>query len=454
MSQIKLVIFDLDGVLVDTKEVHYEALNAALQDLAPEYVISKEDHLTIYDGLSTSKKLDMLVEKGLNPLLKPGISTTKQLYTIDKLDKIKFDPAKVEIFKDLKGMGYKICVASNAIKSTVEVALQLIGVRGLVDYVFSNQDVIHPKPAAEIYLLCCIATNISPTETLIIEDSLVGRHGAKNSGCHVLEVEDENWTRDQLFQALNVPEAKRKWSYKRLQVVIPMAGAGSRFEKAGYTFPKPLIEVRGKPMIQVVVENLAVDARFTFIAQKSHTEKYNLKTVLNLIAPNCNLVQIEGITDGAACTVLRAADQLNWDDPLMIVNSDQFLEFDPAEFYYTASTDKHADGYIVTFKNTHPKWSYAKVVNGYVEQVAEKNPISTDATVGVYYFKHARDFIESTMDMIEANDRTNNEFYVAPVFNHALKRGLKFKTFEIDKMHGIGTPEDLSTFLETYKGTI
>ena len=226
-----------------------------------------------------------------------------------------------------------------------------------------------------------------------------------------------------------------------------MAGAGSRFEKAGYTFPKPLIDVNGKPMIQVVVENLNIDAQHIFIVQKSHYEKYNLQATLNLISPGCEIIQIEGVTEGAACTTLLAKNLINNDEPLLIANSDQYVDWDSSEFMYSMVADS-IDAGILTFKSTHPKWSYAKLdADGFVSQVAEKKPISNIATVGIYYWKKGADYVKYTEQMINKNIRTNNEFYVCPVFNQAIEDDKKIKIFEIQKMTGLGTPEDLQIFL-------
>jgi dTDP-glucose pyrophosphorylase len=236
-----------------------------------------------------------------------------------------------------------------------------------------------------------------------------------------------------------------------MNVLIPMAGAGSRFAQAGYTFPKPLIEVNGKPMIQVVVDNLNVDAHFIFIVQREHYEKYNLKSVLNLIAPGCDIVQVDGLTEGAACTTLLAKDLINNDEPLLMANSDQFVEWSSNECLYAFTADT-IDGGIVTFESTHPKWSFAKLGDdGFVSEVAEKNPISNIATVGIYYWSHGSDYVKYAEQMIEKNIRVNNEFYVCPVFNEAIADGKKFRVKNIERMWGIGTPEDLNYFLENYK---
>jgi dTDP-glucose pyrophosphorylase len=210
----------------------------------------------------------------------------------------------------------------------------------------------------------------------------------------------------------------------------------------------------GKPMIQVVVDNLNMDAQFIFIVQKSHLEKYNLTQTLNLIAPNCKIVTVDGLTEGAACTTLLAKEYINSDKQLVIANSDQFVEWCSDEFMYNMVTSG-VDGGILTFNSTHPKWSFAKVNdNGFVTEVAEKNPISNMATVGIYYWKKGSDYVKYAEEMIQKNIRVNNEFYVCPVFNQAIADNKKIKTYNIEKMWGIGTPEDLNVFINNYVSNI
>jgi dTDP-glucose pyrophosphorylase len=292
---------------------------------------------------------------------------------------------------------------------------------------------------------------------LIIEDSHIGRQGALDSGASLLAVEDSHdvtWTKiNNKLSHMNSQTIKNNipWKDSKLNVLIPMAGAGSRFAQMGYTFPKPLIEVNGKPMIQVVVENLNIEAHYIFIVQKENYEKYNLKYLINLIAPGCDIVQVEGVTEGAACSTLLAKDYINNDAPLVMANSDQFIEWNSNECMYAFSADE-IDGGIITFEASHPKWSYARVGDdGFVSEVAEKKVISNDATVGVYYWKHGSDYVKYAEEMIEKNIRVNNEFYVCPVFNQAIEAGKKIKVKKIQKMWGIGTPEDLNHFLANYK---
>jgi hypothetical protein len=233
-----------------------------------------------------------------------------------------------------------------------------------------------------------------------------------------------------------------------------MAGAGSRFAAAGYTFPKPLIEVRSKPMIQVVVDNLNMEANYIFVVQKEHYETYNLKYLLNLIAPNCKIVQVDTLTEGAACTTLLAQEYIDNDQPLLMANSDQFVEWNSNEVMYAFNAD-NIDGGILTFKNTHPKWSYAKLdEHGFVSEVAEKKVISENATVGMYFWKQGSDYVKYANQMINKNIRVNSEFYVCPVYNEAIADGKRIRVKQIERMWGIGTPEDLNYFLDNYKGEI
>jgi len=449
---IKLVIFDLDGVLVDAKNIHYQSLNDALGE---EFAISLEEHLSTYDGLKTKQKLEMLTEKkGLSKELHQSIWERKQLRTIELLSDISESKELSSLFKYLKEKGLSISVCSNSIRNTIIKCLTQMNLVNLVDLVISNEDVRNSKPHPEMYWNAISHFGISPHETLIVEDSphgLLAAHRSKANVMRVKTVEDVNLVniKQELDNFDDVNEKfTPKWIDKNLNVVIPMAGAGSRFSVAGYTFPKPLIEVNGKPMIQVVVENLNITANFIFIVQKSHSEKYNLKTLLNLIAPGCKVIEIEGVTEGAACTALLAKEFINNDKPLFFANSDQYVEWDSSEFFYKMN-ETGADGGVPVFTSTHPKWSFAKVNDeGFIDEIQEKNPISDCATVGFYYWNKGSDFVQFAENMIENDIRVNNEFYVAPVYNLAIKQGLKVLPFKVKKMWGIGTPEDLSVFLQ------
>ncbi len=452
----KLIIFDLDGVLVEAKEIHYNTLNRALKEIGKEYVITEAEHLSTYDGLKTNQKLDMLTKaKGLPIEVHPQVWHKKQQLTIEAISQLQPDLQKIELFKELRDMGYKLACASNSIRRSVLVMLAKIGINDYMDLIISNEDVKNSKPHPEMYWKVMSMMGVLPEETLIVEDSPHGLLAASRSRANVLRVDSPKdlviskiiSKLDETQNTMSIP----KWQGGKMNVLIPMAGAGSRFQQAGYTFPKPLIDVEGKPMIQVVVDNLNIDATYIYVVQKEHREKYNLDTLLNLITPNCKIVEVDGITEGAACTTLLAKEFIDNDSPLVMANSDQFVEWDSNEFMYKMIEQK-VDGGILTFKATHPKWSFAKVDEyGYVTEVAEKNPISDIATVGVYYWAKGSDYVKYAEQMINKNIRTNNEFYTCPTFNEAIGDGKKIKTFNIDKMWGLGTPEDLKYYLENYK---
>ena len=260
---IKHIIFDLDGVLVDTKIIHYKSLNLALENENKKYIIKWDEHLKIYDGLSTLKKLEILHREKKLPKKKfAEIIEYKKQYTNKLLKKeIKFNKKIFELFNQLSKK-YLISVASNAIETTILQCLRILKIKKFVGYIVSNEHVKYIKPNPQIFLKCMVYYGVSPDETLILEDSEKGRVAALNSGAKLFPVEkltDVNkkniYKKIKEINFMKYKMVKDKWFSDKLNVLIPMAGLGSRFKDAGYTFPKPLIEVEGKPMIQLVVEN-------------------------------------------------------------------------------------------------------------------------------------------------------------------------------------------------------
>ncbi len=449
---IKAIIFDLDGVIVDLKDAHFEALNSALKSYGTEYMISREDHYSKFDGLPTLKKLEILnKEKGLHVGNFSDINDQKQKLTINYIiDNYMCDDMLCSLFNELKHSGYKIAVASNSVRNTIYTVLVRKELINYVDLIVSNQDVRLSKPNPEIYLNAISKLGLSPKECLVIEDSPYGIEAAKNSGANVMTVQSPSDVRlDTISEFIgNLQNVQRtKWHGKDWNILIPMAGAGSRFANAGYTFPKPLIEVNHKPMIQIVVDNLNIEANYIYIVRKEHYDQYNLKYLLNLLTPNCTIVQVDSLTDGAACTTLLAKEFIDNDKRLLIANSDQFVDWNSNRFYYTMENE-NLDGSMLTFTSTHPKWSYVKTDNnGFVTEVAEKKTISDIATVGIYYWKSGSDYVKYAEQMIDKNVRVNNEFYVCPVYNEAIVDDKKIKPYKIDEMWGLGTPEDLNYYL-------
>jgi NDP-sugar pyrophosphorylase family protein len=235
-----------------------------------------------------------------------------------------------------------------------------------------------------------------------------------------------------------------------MKILIPMAGEGSRFAKEGYTFPKPLIDVNGKPMIQTVVENLDFDCEYIFLVRKEHLEKYEgmLDTLERITNNNFQYVMVDELTEGAACTALLAERYIDNDEDLLIANSDQFIEYEPENFKSLKNL-VNTDAIVFTFNAVHPKWSFVKTNSrGYVVEVAEKRPISNIATCGIYWYRKGSDFVRYAKQMVEKNIRVNNEFYIAPVYNELIADGKSLLPFYVHQMWGIGTPEDLKYFLE------
>lgn len=239
---------------------------------------------------------------------------------------------------------------------------------------------------------------------------------------------------------------------KQLQIVIPMAGRGSRFSDAGYTLPKPMIPVHGRPMLEVVISNVRPDRdhRFVFICLEDHLKAFDLTAALNRWAPGCEIVPIRQVTEGAACTVLLAKKLINSGDPLMIANSDQWVDVNIND-YLRALDVSGDDGLIMTMKADHPKWSYVRMDAGRVTEVVEKKVVSDEATVGIYNYREGRLFVEAAERMIADNLRVNGEFYVAPAYNEMIRQGQRIGIYNVGKewagMYGLGTPADLTHFL-------
>jgi len=234
-----------------------------------------------------------------------------------------------------------------------------------------------------------------------------------------------------------------------LKIVVPMAGEGKRFVEYGHTFPKPLVEIGGRSMIEIVVGNLKPDEphEFVFVCQSDHVQRFALADVLRLLAPQCQIQIMRGSTAGALCSVLLAMEYLSGDHELLIANSDQFVEANMSDFL-AAARQPGVDGCIMTFPSAHPKWSFVKVVDGEVLAVAEKRPISAVATVGLYYFRRSADFLAAAERSLLKNAALSGEFFVSPVYNEMILAGQRIVTYPIlrHQMHSLGTPEDVESF--------
>ena len=334
--------------------------------------------------------------------------------------------------------------------------LNTVKISEFFSFTLSNNDVDNPKPSPEIYSLAFNKLGLLPRQCLICEDSPHGRKAAYSSGAHVLEIEDANdLTLEKIHQKINSIQNNIPIVDSTIQIVIPMAGEGSRFQKAGYTVPKPFIDVRGKYMIQWVIDNVKstkYNLEFIFLCREKHLEN-NSMSFLDKMGASYKIVPVKTLTEGAACTVLLAKNVLNPELPIVIVNSDQYLEWD-ADSFYTSLLNPTYDGVISTFYSPDPsdiKWSFVELdENTRITKVAEKIWLGPNATTGIYGWKRASDFILYTEQMIQKNIRVNNEFYVCPVYNEAIQDSKKIRLVECKKLWGLGVPNDLDNFLNNY----
>jgi HAD superfamily hydrolase (TIGR01509 family) len=467
---IKAIFFDLDGVLFDGRIFHRDLFLITVKEFGIK-VVDEEYHDTYLDGLSTRQKIDILIQKSLlSEKHRLDFFDMKQNLTeIALCSDPKPNQYLISILQTLKLKGFILVCLSNSVTTTVKKSLYLTGIHDLFDLVFGNEICPHPKPSPEPYLTAFKKMGVDSTEVLILEDSIHGRTSAYGSGAHVLPIVDPmDVSLEKILNAIErVTKEQMTESKKTIHVVVPMAGLGSRFAHAGYTVPKPFIQVFDKPMIQWVIDNMklhterygtiSLESPFTlifhFIVQQAHLDAYNFDALCRSCEIEYTITPIQTVTEGAACTVLLAKDYINNNDPLVIVNSDQFLEWDQNEFYRALCNDAY-DGCISVFEQNDPtdiKWSYSKTDSkGIVTEVAEKKYISNWATTGIYGWAHGSDYVRYAEQMILKNIRVKNEFYVCPVYNEVISEGGLFRNLSCKKLWGLGVPEDLQIFIDSY----
>ena len=454
-----LLLFDLDGVLIDCKKIHEYSFIEGWNEIVSTFKIDEIFHMKYLDGRNTYSKIDYLQHLYNIPYVdKHKIFDKKQDLTIDALELFKYSTRLRSIFIRLKQEGYLLGCVSNSIRKTINIILKKNNIIDLFDLILSNEDVKFPKPSPELYIKAMNILNVNKMDTYIFEDSIIGLKAANESGANTIHIQDSKDLHYSFIKKSILYKMRyRPWFDNpnwKLRVVIPMAGDGTRFKNAGYTVTKPLININNIPMIKWVINNITslneeLQSRIEYHICVRQEWVEALKDINNII-----IHPIEKLTEGPACTVLTVQNIINKDtNPLLIVNSDQFLEWSFDDFI-DACINPEWDGCISTFyqpDKNDTKWSFADVnADGYVTNVAEKKYISSNATTGLYYWKNGSDFIKFSNDMIVENNRVNNEFYVGPVYNYAINSGHKIRIFECKKMWGLGTPSDLDTFKKKY----
>lgn len=236
-----------------------------------------------------------------------------------------------------------------------------------------------------------------------------------------------------------------------MNILIPMAGLGSRFPN--HHLPKPLIDVNGMTMVEAAVKTLGVEGKFIFIVRNSHIKEFQIDKILSSIC-NCEIIQVEELTNGPACTALLAKEFINNDKPLIIANCDQIMKWD-SQVFQSFCINYVNDGFLVTYYSKTEKNSYVRLgYDGLVKEVKEKEVISNVSTNGIHFWKKGKYFVESASEMIRCNDTApNGEFYIAPSYNHMIKNGMKIGIYHIPNMQhwAIGTEEDLGNYLEIFR---
>jgi NDP-sugar pyrophosphorylase family protein len=220
-----------------------------------------------------------------------------------------------------------------------------------------------------------------------------------------------------------------------MKIVIPMAGPDERFKQYGFPFPKPVVEIDGRPLIEHAFDCLRMTpkADFTFVIRKEDDQRFHLSDVLRLLDPNCTIITADGETAGAACTAMLAVEQIDNDEELVITNGDQILNFD-LDRVLTEFRERRLDAGTVVFDSVHPRWSFVKTdAQGLVIEAAEKRPISRNATAGIYYFRKGSDFISAAKSMILKGASVNGGFFVCPAFNELILQQRKIGTYQIDR---------------------
>lgn len=237
-----------------------------------------------------------------------------------------------------------------------------------------------------------------------------------------------------------------------INVLLPIAGKSLFFDTPEYPFPKPLIEIFGKSMIQLVVENLGgikSKKQFIFVVNSHDCRKYHIDDVLNLLTDSqCRIIRLSGDTKGAACSAMMAIDHIDNDAPLIIANSDQVFD-DDLNLALDFFQKQDGDAGVICFETIHPRWSYARTGDdGRIVETAEKRPISKNAIAGFYYFRRGSDFVSAAKKSIEKDSSIEGVFYIAPTLNELILEGKNLQVFKVngERYHTFYSPQKIKDY--------
>ncbi len=242
-----------------------------------------------------------------------------------------------------------------------------------------------------------------------------------------------------------------------MNILVLMAGSSDKFREAGYSYPKNLIELDGMPLVEHFIDGLQQlqdnSNQFIFVLNSDEDSRYHTGAVIQLLLPEAQIIKVSSPTAGAACTALLAVEQINNNEPLLILNGDIAGELQIAEAI-AEFEEKQLDGGLIVFEGVHPRWSYVRCDDsGLVVEAAEKRPISKLATVGAYYFTQGQDFVAAAMNMIVKDANVEGGFYVCPSYNEMILAQKKIGVYQIPRRNyfSLATPQGVSNFEEHLK---
>ena len=460
---IRLVVFDLDGVLVESRDLHYEALNQALEEEAgKQYVINREEHLSVYDGLSTNQKLRMLeVAKGLPRDLHAKVWARKQALTNTLVKKILLPSDHIlETVSALKEMGLPVCVASNCIRSSVRTILTHIGLIPHVDVFLSNEDVENPKPAPDIYLRACNIFGVHPSNALVVEDSVKGFEAASRAGCHLLRVSNPGGVTK---SALKLRIQELETDTEEILVILPLAGPYPEIWHGNETAEMPLYlaDVAGMSALEVIGQSLRsrrFSVRYIFVVKDSVASAFNIDALCARAVDYARLevVKIKSDSLSSVHTILKIPNEDIPDNmPLLIADGHHV----PVWLDGQCLDDllgSPSDGAVTVMQSIDPRFSYVRLntttnrkmqdSNAVIEVTMEGRPTSNLACSGLYFFKQARHFKDAAKIAIKCNRRWLGRFYTAQLFNEMVKCGLMIQAIHLKHCWSLRTVDEIQNY--------
>jgi HAD superfamily hydrolase (TIGR01509 family) len=453
-SRFKVVVFDLDGVLVESKELHYRAFNAAVTEaVGSGYALSEAEHTLVYDGLSTRQKLRLMqTHKQLPAASVETIFHRKQELTSQMIqNQIRPDPQIINTLQQLKQMGYPIAVASNCIRQSVREFLTALELWNHVDALFSNEDVAEPKPDPAIYSKVADSFGVNTTDLFVVEDSPKGFEAVVRSGAHLHQVKSPADVRfPSLMAAMNMSDCQ-------VQIVVPLARPGATYWLDGPNelptdLPLQLLDMDGQVLLKRMCDNIRppnTRCRWIFLVPRSD-QQHRWHSLLPNITGYEDTVVIPVVKEqlGAMNTVLLAESHLSHDVPLMVFDGSHIVEWyttTPPEVLLDAL--KEVDALVTIHEDSDPRWSYVETSGQRVLVVREKKPISCRACTGLYIWKRPKDFIQAARRLQQKQTYCRGQYYISQVMQECLETvGFHLRSYMVKRSWSLRTMDEVSLF--------